>query len=38
MSEEKPPIGKSWNNLYLLLVLILAVLIAGFYLFEKHFQ
>jgi hypothetical protein len=38
MSEEKPPIGKSWNNLYLLLIATLLALILGFYFFEKHFQ
>ncbi len=38
MSEQKPPIGKSWNNLYISLIIVLAALILSFYFFTKHFQ
>jgi hypothetical protein len=38
MKEEKPPFGKSWKNLYLLLVILLAGCIITFYLISRHFS
>jgi len=35
---EKPPILSSWNRLYLIVLLNLALLIALFYLFTKAFE
>lgn len=37
MKEEKPPILKSWKNLYALVIAVLVVLIVLFYFFTKHF-
>jgi len=37
MKEEKPPILKSWKNLYALVIGTLVVLIVLFYFFTKHF-
>jgi hypothetical protein len=37
MSDEKPPIGKSWKNLYAFVISALVVLIVLFYFFGKHF-
>ncbi len=36
--EEKPPILKTWNNLYLLVFLNLVILIIFFYIFTKVFE
>ena len=36
--EEKPPILSSWNRLYMVILLNLALLIALFYLFTKAFD
>jgi hypothetical protein len=38
MTEEKPPILKTWKNLYALVIGVLVVLIVAFYLFTKHFE
>lgn len=38
MTEQPPPILKSWRNLYALVLGFLAVLIAVFYLFTKAFE
>ena len=38
MKEEKPPILKSWKNLYILVIGVLVVLIVLFYFFTKHFE
>jgi hypothetical protein len=36
--EEKPPILKTWNTIYLLVFLNLVILIIFFYLFTKVFE
>lgn len=36
--EDPPPIGGSWNNLYAIVLLNLALLIALFYAFTKAFS
>lgn len=36
--EEPPPIMKSWNKLYLFLIVQTAALIAVFYLFTRFFR
>lgn len=36
--EEKPPILKTWNNIYTLVFLNLVVLIIFFYIFTKVFE
>jgi hypothetical protein len=36
--EERPPFGRTWGNLYLGVLLTLAVLIALFYLFTLAFR
>lgn len=36
--EEPPPIMKSWNRLYLFLLVQTAALIAVFYLFTRFFK
>ena len=36
--EEPPPIMKSWNRLYLFLLVQTAALIAVFYLFTRFFR
>ena len=36
--EEKPPVFSSWNKLYALVLLNLALLITVFYLFTKAFE
>lgn len=36
--EEKPPILKSWKNLYLLVLLNLAVTVLVFYLITLYFR
>jgi hypothetical protein len=38
MTEEKPPILKTWRNLYALVIGVLVILIVVFYLFTKHFE
>jgi hypothetical protein len=38
MTEEKPPILKTWKNLYALVIGVLIILIVVFYLFTKHFE
>jgi hypothetical protein len=38
MSDEKPPIGKHWSNLYALVIGVLVLLIVFFYFFAKHFS
>jgi hypothetical protein len=38
MSDEKPPVGKSWNRLYALVIGVLVVLIVFFYFFARHFS
>lgn len=37
-AEEPPPIGGSWGNLYLAVLLILAALVILFYLFTRAFR
>jgi hypothetical protein len=37
MTEQPPPIGKTWRRLYALVLGFLALLIALFYLFTKAF-
>lgn len=36
--EDRPPFGRSWNVLYAIVVLHLAVLILLFYVFTKAFS
>jgi hypothetical protein len=36
--EEKPPILKTWNNIYTLVFLNLVILIIFFYIFTKVFE
>lgn len=36
--EERPPVLKTWNNVYLLVFLNLVVLIIFFYIFTKVFE
>jgi len=36
--QEKPPLFSSWNRLYAVVLLNLAVLIVLFYLFTKAFE
>ncbi len=36
--EEKPPVLKTWNNIYALVFLNLVVLIIFFYIFTKVFE
>jgi len=38
MSEDRPPIGRSWRTLYLAVAINLAVLIAIFYAFTRAFR
>lgn len=38
MDQDKPPFLKSWNRLYLAVLLHLALLIAFFYLFAEAFD
>ncbi|HET7712535.1 MAG TPA: hypothetical protein VFL80_11445 [Thermoanaerobaculia bacterium] len=38
MSEEKPPLGSSWRQLYTAVLLFLALQIALFYAFTRAFQ
>ncbi len=38
MPDEKPPIMKSWNALYGLVLGMLVVLMILFYLFTKYFE
>jgi hypothetical protein len=38
MTEEKPPILKTWKNLYALVIVVLVILMVVFYLFTKHFK
>lgn len=38
IDEEKPPILSSWNQLYTIVLLNLALLIVLFYLFTKAFD
>jgi hypothetical protein len=38
MSDEKPPFGKSWNTLYLLLVAALIACILSFYFISRYFS
>ncbi len=38
MSDEKPPFGKSWNMLYVLLVAALIVCIFSFYFISRYFS
>jgi hypothetical protein len=35
---EPPPVLKSWRRLYFVVLLNLALLIVGFWLFTKHFS
>ena len=36
--DDTPPIGRSWRNLYIAVLVNLAVMIALFYAFTKAFQ
>jgi hypothetical protein len=36
--QDKPPILKTWNNVYLLVTAVLVVLIIFFYLFTRYFE
>jgi len=36
--EDKPPILKSWRNIYIAVLVNLVVLIILFYLFKEHFS
>lgn len=36
--EEKPPVLKTWNNIYTLVFLNLVILIIFFYIFTKVFE
>jgi uncharacterized protein YneF (UPF0154 family) len=36
--QEKPPILGTWNNVYFMVIAVLAALITGFYFFTKYFQ
>ena len=36
--EEKPPVLKTWNNIYSLVFLNLVILIIFFYIFTKVFE
>lgn len=38
MTEEKPPILKSWRNVYAFVIGNLLVVIVLFYLFTKYFE
>jgi len=38
MSDEKPPVGKSWGRLYTLVIAVLAGLIVLFYFFTRYFS
>jgi hypothetical protein len=38
MAEERPPILKTWKNLYALVIGVLVILIVLFYLFTKYFE
>jgi len=38
MSEEKPPLLKTWRAVYALVIGLLVVLIVVFYIFTKHFE
>ena len=37
-TEEPPPVGGSWRNLYAAVLLNLAALVALFYLFTRYFS
>jgi len=36
--EEKPPVLKTWNNIYLIVFLTLVILVIFFYIFTKAFD
>lgn len=36
--SDKPPILKSWKNVYALVIGVLALLIVLFYFFTRHFE
>lgn len=36
--QEKPPILKTWKNVYAFVVIVLVLLIVFFYLLTKHFE
>lgn len=36
--EEKPPILKSWRNVYALVIGVLVMIIIALYFFTQHFQ
>jgi hypothetical protein len=36
--EENPPVLKSWNNIYLVVLLNLVILIIFFFIFSKVFE
>ena len=38
MPEEKPPILKTWNRVYLMVIGVLVALIIVFYFITKHFE
>jgi hypothetical protein len=38
MNEEKPPILKTWNNVYSLLIGVLVAVIIGMYFFTQYFK
>ena len=38
MEDEKPPILKTWKNLYTLVIAVLVVIVVLLYFFTKHFS
>jgi hypothetical protein len=38
LPDEEPPVFKSWNTWYLVVIGFLALLIVLFFLFTKHFS
>lgn len=38
MTDDRPPIGRSWSTLYIAVLVNLAVLIIIFYAFTRYFR
>ena len=38
MTTPPPPIGKSWNRIYAVVLIVLAIEVVIFYVFTKAFQ
>lgn len=38
MEDEKPPLLKTWKNLYILVTVTLIVIVVLLYFFTKHFS